>query len=129
MKSKRSPLAIAVAAPLDAPSVTEVEAGARVTAVEGGKYVLMTVLRVPPAPFLAGVAHVFDCENAVDELELLPRSRSATVPVTFAVSGYPPIALGVTTKLTVALALRFKRLQVTVGVAKLQEPWLGVAET
>ena len=31
--------------------------------------------------------------------------------------------------LTVALALRFKRLQVTVGVAKLQEPWLGVGET
>ena len=89
----------------------------------------MTALRVPPAPFLAGVAHMFDWENAVPVLELLPVFRSVTELVTLAVSGYPPMALGVTSRLTVAVPLRFKRLQVNVGAAKLQDPWLGVAET
>jgi hypothetical protein len=75
------------------------------------------------------VAQTFDWENAVPALELLPRFRSTTELVTLAVSVKPPTALGVTTKLTVAVAFRFRRLQVKVGVVKLQEPWLGVAET
>ena len=90
---------------------------------------MMTALRVAPAPFLAGVTHAFDWENAVPVLELLPRLRSVTELVTLAVSGYPPMAPGVTTRVTVALAFRFRRLQINVGVVKLQEPWLGVAET
>ena len=90
---------------------------------------MMTAFRVPPAPFLAGVAHTFDWENAVPVLELLPVFRSVTELVTLAVSGYPPMALGVTSRLTVAVPLRFRRLQVNVGAAKLQEPWVGVAET
>src|SRR5882762_10616385 len=89
----------------------------------------MTALRVPPAPFLPGVAHTFDWENAVPVLELLPVFRSVTELVTLAVSGYPPMAPGVTTRVTVAVPFRFRRLQVTMGAAKLHDPWLGVAET
>ena len=90
---------------------------------------MRTVFKLLPIPLLAGVAHAFDWENAVPVPELLPKLRSGTVLVTLAVFRYPPIVPGVTTRLTVAVPLRFKRLQVKVGAVKLQLPWVGVAET
>jgi hypothetical protein len=62
--------------------------------------------------------------------ELLPGVGSVSLPVTLAVFAIVPVAVVMTTRVTVALALsvRMPRPQTTVLVP-VQLPWLGVAET
>ena len=90
----------------------------------------MTPVSAPGALVEVGVVHVYACEKPTPVAELLALLRSTTVPVTLAVSGYPPVAPGVTVKVTVAVALGaiVPKRQVTV-VVPLQDPWLGVEVT
>jgi hypothetical protein len=105
-----------------------IEVALAVTLAVPGKYVLTTPAGVPAV--LVGVVHVFACEKAIPLAELLPRLRSAVVAVTLVLFGYPPLAPGVATTVTVALAptASAPRAQL-IEVVPTQLPTEGVVET